>query len=45
MPYSVVFTHRAVYTIVSEFVVVLTIRHVAQKAIGPENIESGSSPP
>jgi plasmid stabilization system protein ParE len=38
-------THRAVYTIVSEFVVVLTIRHVAQRAIGPDDIGTASKLP
>jgi plasmid stabilization system protein ParE len=38
-------THRAVYTIVSEFVVVLTIRHVAQRPIGPEDVETTSKRP
>jgi plasmid stabilization system protein ParE len=32
-------THRAVYTIVSEILVVLTIRHGAQRALRPGDIE------
>jgi plasmid stabilization system protein ParE len=38
-------THRAVHTIVSEFVVDLTIRHVAQRSIGPSDIEVDPSLP
>jgi plasmid stabilization system protein ParE len=38
-------THRAVYTIVSEFVIVITIRHVAQRAIGPDDIQPSSTLP
>jgi hypothetical protein len=33
-------THRALFTIVSEFVVVVTLRHVAQKAVRPGDIET-----
>jgi plasmid stabilization system protein ParE len=33
-------THRAIYTVGREFVVVLTIRHEAQKAIRPDDIRS-----
>lgn len=32
-------THRAVFTIVGEIVIVLTVRHAAQKAIRPNDIE------
>ena len=32
-------THRAVYTIVGEIVVVLTVRHAAQKPIQPDDVE------
>jgi plasmid stabilization system protein ParE len=32
-------THRALFTIVADFVVILTIRHAAQRAIRPDDIE------
>jgi plasmid stabilization system protein ParE len=32
-------THRAVFTVVGEIVVVLTIRHAAQKPIRPDDVE------
>ena len=34
-------THRAVFTIRGEEVVVLTIRHVARRDLSPDDIESG----
>lgn len=37
-------THRAVFTIVSDVVVVLTIRHAAQRALRPDDIEAGPPP-
>jgi plasmid stabilization system protein ParE len=32
-------THRAIFTIVSDFVVVLTIRHAAQRELQPGDVE------
>lgn len=37
-------THRAIYTIVSSFVVVLTIRHAAQGKIRPSDFDTSQYP-
>jgi plasmid stabilization system protein ParE len=33
-------THRAIYAIVSDFVVILTVRHAARRALRPDDIKT-----